>query len=207
MEFVVYVGGMSNEDDLNVSVERPTRFCSFLLLVLLNRQLANGVTSRRQMRTRELILTISSSAGFDWHLMIEAHKGRHHSAKGGGGGVASTLLGPSQHWDNNNVDKSYSGGNASNESAAGHQRAPLFDWESNASSASGPSATSWDSSSSDQPKTGDAGQHHHSIQEVTTTLGQTAFLHCRVRYLADRRVKKPNLKFFPGSMTPPTAKI
>ncbi|EFX85255.1 hypothetical protein DAPPUDRAFT_28601, partial [Daphnia pulex] len=25
-------------------------------------------------------------------------------------------------------------------------------------------------------------------QEVTTTLGQTAFLHCRVRYLADRRV-------------------
>lgn len=138
--------------------------------------------------------------------MIEAHKGRHHSAKGGGGGVASTLLGASQHWDNN-VDKSYSGGNASNESAAGHQRAPLFDWESNASSASGPSATSWDSSSSDQPKTGDAGQHHHSIQEVTTTLGQTAFLHCRVRYLADRRVKKPNLKFFPGSMTPPTAKI
>ncbi|XP_046633762.1 uncharacterized protein LOC124313087 isoform X1 [Daphnia pulicaria] len=123
--------------------------------------------------------------GFDWHLMIEAHKGRHHSAKGGGGGVASTLLGASQHWDNN-VDKSYSGSNASNESAAGHQRAPLFDWESNASSA-GPSATSW-ASSSDQPKTGDAGQHHHGIQEVTTTLGQTAFLHCRVRYLADRRV-------------------
>lgn len=59
MEFVVYVGGMSNEGDLNVSVERPTRFYSFLLLVLLNRQLANGVTSRRQMRTRELILTIS----------------------------------------------------------------------------------------------------------------------------------------------------
>lgn len=190
MEFVVYVGGMSNEGDLNVSVERPTRFCSFLL-VLLNRQLANGVTSRRQMRTKELISTMSffyfsSSAGFDWHLMIEAHKGRHHSAKGGGGGVASTLLGASQHWDNN-VDKSYSGSNASNESAAGHQRAPLFDWESNASSA-GPSATSW-ASSSDQPKTGDAGQHHHGIQEVTTTLGQTAFLHCRVRYLADRRVK------------------
>ena len=105
------------------------------------------------------------STGFDWHhLMIEGHKGRHHNAKGGGSGVAG-------HWDANNVDKSYNSG-ANNESTAGHERAPLFDWESGA--AVGGSS--------------ELGGEQQRIQDVTTTVGQTAFLHCRVRYLADRRV-------------------
>ena len=107
--------------------------------------------------------------------MIEAHKGRHHNAKGGSG-VAG-------HWDANNVDKSYNSG-ANNESTAGHQRAPLFDWESGAVVAAGGSSNSWDNQ---QQKTDEQGEDER-IQEVTTTLGQTAFLHCRVRYLADRRV-------------------
>ena len=83
-------------------------------------------------------------------------------------------------WDANN-DKSYSGNVNSSESAAGHQRAPLFDWESYSNGGASSSATLWDQQKTDQgPR----------IQEVTTTLGQTAFLHCRVRYLADRRVSK-----------------
>lgn len=48
-----------------------------------------------------------------------------------------------------------------------NQKEPLFDWD----------ASSVSTSESER------------IQEVTTTLGQTAFLHCRVRYLADRRVR------------------
>lgn len=112
--------------------------------------------------------------GFGWQWMIEAHKGRHHNSKGTAA-AGPTLLG---HWDANNVaDKSYANGSSE---AAGHQRAPLFDWESSP-------LPSW-SSSMDSLRTGHAEHGHQRIQEVTTTLGQTAFLHCRVRYLADRRV-------------------
>ena len=45
------------------------------------------------------------------------------------------------------------------------QKAPVFDW------------------GSDDPY-----GKIQAVQEVTTALGQTAFLHCRVRYLGDRRV-------------------
>ncbi|XP_057372511.1 uncharacterized protein LOC130693397 isoform X2 [Daphnia carinata] len=104
--------------------------------------------------------------------MIEAHKGRHHNSKGTAA-AAATLLG---HWDANNVaDKS----NGSSESA-GHQRAPLFDWESSTS-------PSW-SAALDSLRMEHVERAPQRVQEVTTTLGQTAFLHCRVRYLADRRV-------------------
>ncbi|KAI9561479.1 defective proboscis extension response [Daphnia sinensis] len=103
--------------------------------------------------------------------MIEAHKGRHHNSKGS----AATLLG---HWDANSVaDKSY-GGNGSE--AAAHQRAPLFDWEST-------TLAGW-SPPLDALRVEHVEHGPQRIQEVTTTLGQTAFLHCRVRYLADRRV-------------------
>lgn len=106
----------------------------------------------------------SVSKGFSWHW-VEAHKGRHHNWKGPA--VGGTLAG---HWDANNADKSYG-----NTSESGHQRAPLFDWES-----------SWMPLDSLHMEQLEHGQQR--VQEVTTTLGQTAFLHCRVRYLADRRV-------------------
>lgn len=152
---------------------------------------------RRYRQRIDTITFFLFRIGFDWHLMIEAHKGRHHNAKGSG---ASALLGIG-HWDANNVDKSYNsgvggGGNASSESAAGHQRAPLFDWES--SSSGGSSATLWTLDQQQKTTTGQGDQHQQEqrIQEVTTTLGQTAFLHCRVRYLADRRVKRNKISFF-----------
>lgn len=56
-----------------------------------------------------------------------------------------------------------------------NQKEPLFDWD----------ASSVSTSESER------------IQEVTTTLGQTAFLHCRVRYLADRRVTIIYVIYFP----------
>lgn len=38
----------------------------------------------------------------------------------------------------------------------------------------------WDGASDGEPR----------VTEITTTLGQTAFLHCRVRHLGDRRVSR-----------------
>ena len=94
--------------------------------------------------------------GFDWrHLMIEAHKNRHHNVSGKGSGSGGTY-----HWNSSSSSISSSSQSEAN------QKEPLFDWDAS-------TVSTYDS---------------QRIQEVTTTLGQTAFLHCRVRYLADRRV-------------------
>lgn len=133
---------------------------------------------RHCWRGIQLILIFSSfwllAAGLDWrHLMIEAHKNRHHTLNTKG--ASGTF-----HWNTNSSGSSSGSSSHSNSNSATsfetNQKTPLFDWES--------SSSSMTSSTSER------------VQEVTTTLGQTAFLHCRVRYLADRRVSSFSFQFF-----------